>query len=809
MSHLLLLDAYALIYRAYYATLSHPRLNPEGINTSPIHSFTMTLDDLLKRLRPTHAALVLDPPHGITFRHDLFESYKANRPPQPHDITVAVPHILDITHAHGIQTIQVPLYEADDIIGTLAREASKQGIKTTIITPDKDYTQLLDDNITILKPSSAGYQTLDTQAAIEHYDLLRTSQIIDLLALAGDSADNIKGCPGVGPKTAATLLRTYGDIPTIIEAAREGRLSPSLNKKITDAVDDILLARTLTTIKTDVPLPEGVTPLSLSIAEQDTATLTRLYTELHMPQLLSRLGAVKSTAKATAKKAAAPAAPSLFDAFEDSAGDTADSHDDGVEDMIADDVVTDLKEHLHDLHRRGLPDPSPLPFDTTIAQYLINPTATPLRPENAKALTALRERLTRELDAMGLLGLYNEVELPLSAILCDIEEQGICLDTKALSALHDSTAAQLETLTAQAGELAGRTFNPASPTQVGEILFDALGLQPTPPRTPTGAYTTTEESLQRYAEAHPLVPVILRYRHIRKLLTTYIDALPRLIDATSRRLHTTLSQTGTATGRLTSTRPNLQNIPVRTPLGREIRRCIVAPEGHTLLSMDYSQIEIRLLAHYSQDPLLLETLRDDKDMHTITASQIYDVAPEAVTAEQRATAKTANYGIIYGITAHGLAAQLSISQSQASHLIRTILSRFPGISRYIDTTLEQARTTGSVTTLAGRARPIADINSKNPTLAAAARRIAINTPLQGSAADIIKKAMVQIHRHLLESGLRSRIILQIHDELLFDVYPGELERLCRELPPLMTNPYELSVPLTLHVASAQNWLDAH
>lgn len=925
---LFLLDAYALIYRAYYAMIRAPRFTSRGFNTSAIFGFVNTLEEILQKENPSHIAVCFDP-HGSTFRHEAYPEYKAQRDKQPEDITASLPYIKDIISAYNIAIVEVPGYEADDVIGTLSRQAESQGFTTYMMTPDKDYGQLVTDKVYIYRPSSKGGESeiRGPQQVCERYGVTSPSQVIDLLALEGDAVDNVPGCPGVGEKTAVKLIEEWGSVENLI--ANVENLKGALQKKISENVEKIRFSKFLVTIKTDVPVSLDVDDFARK--EVDVDKLVDIFTELEFKQFikrtLDRAGRKESTQSAVSQQYIEPTMPatdgmmSLFDMI-DSRPQTMASESitacdyaivDNVESLtkiideaiaspavgftvygvgvdtmsevicgiaistaenkaryvalnpesrdfdaiIAEltrlcqspDVVMVSHDVKHDyllLKRLGIPMIADY-YDTSVAHYLLEPemnhslgrvaaayldyrildydddsssrkkSAIPLPVgeemqrlcEVADVTLRLFKVMKSNIAEKGLGNLMDEIELPLVKVLADMEWNGVRVDVKQLASLSRKLTAQMHDMERQTYELAGGPFNIASPMQVGEVLFERLKIDEKARRTKRGSYSTTEEVLEKYRTAHPIVGLILDIRGMRKLLATYIDALPSLINSSTGRIHTTFNQTATATGRLSSANPNLQNIPIRTDNGREIRRAFVADHGHLLLSADYSQIELRVIADLSKDPDMIGAFLSGADIHRATAARIYNELMENVTEEQRRRAKTANFGIIYGISAFGLSERLHIPRSEAKMLIDGYFATYPRVRDYIDSSIEKARNDGFVTTIKGRKRMLPDINSRNAVVRGYAERNAVNAPIQGSAADIIKIAMVNIVRDMQQEGLKSRMLIQVHDELVFDVVPDELERLMQIVISDMKNAYHGNVPLEVSTGSGSNWLDAH
>ncbi|MDE6267392.1 MAG: DNA polymerase I [Muribaculaceae bacterium] len=908
---LFLLDAYALIYRAYYALIRAPRVTSKGLNTSAIFGFCNTLEEILRKENPSHIAVCFDPKGGHTFRHDAYPEYKAQRDAQPEDITLSIPYIKRIIEGYRIPIVEMPGYEADDIIGTLSRHAEKEGFDTYMMTPDKDYGQLVTDHVFMYRPAlkGQGFEIRGVSQVCERYGIDDPRQVIDLLALEGDASDNIPGCPGVGEKTASKLIRQFGSVENMLEHTDE--IKGALRTKVEEHAEKILFSKFLATIKTDVPVT--VTPEDLVRREPDTAELRKVFEELEFRSFMSRLGDEIRNPEPVAP--VADSQPSLFDFMDNPAGatsarvteadpeitvisdladlngfvDDALRHDTigvalysvGQEAMRADwlgvgvayyesrsvyipvpadpsarhgvvkavgrlfngkslVVSHDVKRDMVLLQREGVEFTAPY-ADTSVSHYLLQPemrhslsqvALTILGVEFnlfddkkpysevagdpaalfgpcASVTLRLHKALTPLLENSGLTGLLNDIELPFVRVLASMEMAGARIDVAELNRLSVELTGRLNAIEQEIFELAGMKFNVGSPSQVGEVLFEKLKIDPKAKRTKRGAYSTTEEILEKYAPAYPVVGLILKSRELRKLLATYINALPSLINPRTGKIHTTYNQTVTATGRISSTNPNLQNIPIRTDDGREIRRAFIADPGDLFISADYSQIELRLLANLSRDKAMINAFLSGADFHTATASLIYKEPLSEVTDRQRRNAKTANFGIIYGISAFGLSERLGISRSDAKDLIEGYFSSYPAVSLYIERSIRNARDNGFVTTIMGRRRYLPDINSRNNVVRGYAERNAVNAPIQGSAADIIKKAMIDIYREMNVRGLRSRMIMQVHDELIFNVVPDELEVMQKLITENMMNAYSGSVPLEVSVGVATNWLDAH
>ncbi|MBR5119111.1 MAG: DNA polymerase I [Muribaculaceae bacterium] len=943
---LFLLDAYALIFRAYYALMRNPRFTSSGINTSAIFGFVNSLQDVLKKERPTHIAVCFDPPGG-TFRHEAYKEYKANRDETPEDIKLAVPYIKRIIKAYNIPVIEVPGFEADDVIGTLAHLAGEHGFETYMMTPDKDFGQLVTEKVKIYHPGRKGRE-VEIQGVKEinaKYGFTSPLQVIDLLALQGDAVDNIPGCPGVGEVTAKKLVREFGSVENLL--ANTDKLKGALHRKVTDNVEQIKFSKFLATIKTDVPVKWDEELLRRKPANMHA--LAKVFKELEFRTLAVRIiehgeanvGVKNAPAPAEALKNVSraeleivnhpkkdPGQPSLFDALDtkDIAQlhpeviemDNIDSHEhdyrlvaddseaaqlvekliaagepvgvclvaDGEEAMRAhlvglavsserykaafmplDDmgwmmsavsplfdgkvqlVSNDIKRDIVMLNKVGINYRGDY-YDTAVAHYLLQPERShstrliaedllkyqainaesligakgkkqkkfaDVKPEKlinwacemADLALALKPELDKRLEENGMTHLLTDIEMPLVRVLASMELAGARIDEKALAEYSVKLTEQVDALDRECHKLAGMEFNTASPAQVGEVLFGHLKIDAKAKKTKTGQYSTTEEVLMKLRDRHPLVDKILELRGLRKLLSTYVNALPALVNPRTGRIHTTYNQTVTATGRLSSVNPNLQNIPVRSDDGKEIRRAFIPADGNVFFSADYSQIELRLVADLSDDSTMLDAFAKDEDIHAITAAKIYHEDLDKVTGDQRRKAKTANFGILYGISAFGLSQRLNISRSEAKMLIEGYFETFPKVKEYIERSVAQAREKGYVTTLFGRRRMLPDINSRNAVVRSFSERNAVNAPIQGTAADVIKIAMISICRRFEEEGIRSKMILQVHDELNFDVIPSELEKVTQIVVTEMENAYHGKVKLTASYGAASNWLDAH
>jgi DNA polymerase-1 len=783
MKTLLLIDAYAMIYRAYYAFIRAPRMNSRGENTSAIFGFVVTLEDLLKRLKPTHVAVAFDPA-GPTFRHEAFEQYKAQRQETPEDIRWAVPYIKQILVAMNIPVLEVAGYEADDLIGTLAHKAEKHGFEVYMATPDKDYGQLVTEHVFMYRPRhTGGFEKLGPQEVCEKYGLQNQLQVIDLLGLMGDSSDNIPGCKGVGEKTAVQLLQQFDSIDNLL--ANTDQLKGALQRKIQEHVEDIRFSRFLATIKTDVAIDFEAE--SLVYQERNWEKLAPLYRELEFNSLLKQAPVdltnnLAVPAKKTTKKSKQPEA--TLDLFAAAMPDTTPIplREDTVE-------IVDGTQGTNES------------FEGRLVSYLLNPEVAynPSQPIQWEALKA---------DS-ALWNLYHEVELPLAQVLHDMEQAGVRIDVEMLKQAELQLNEELQSIEQKIYASVGITFNINSPKQVGEILFDHLQLDSKAKKSKTGQYSTSEEVLLALKPKHEVVGLILSYREIKKLISTYIAALPTYINPTTGKIHTTYNQTVTATGRLSSSNPNLQNLPIRSERGQLIRQAVIPDEGCLFLSADYSQIELRLMAHFSQDPHLVQAFISGQDIHAATAAKIFNVSIDNVTKDQRRQAKTANFGIIYGISAFGLAQQLDCSRAEAKALIDGYFTAFPGVIDYIERQKQLAREQGYAVTLFGRKRYLPDILSHNATVRSFAERNAVNSPIQGTAADIIKMAMVTIHRRLKEEGLKAQMIMQVHDELNFNVPISEVDRVREIVVSEMQNVVHLTVPLIADCGIGANWLQAH
>ena len=920
---LFLIDAYALIYRSYYAFIKNPRINSKGVNTSAVFGFINTLEDVLKREQPTHIAVAFDP-KGPTFRHEAFEQYKAQREETPEVIRQSVPVIKEVIQAYHIPILEVPYYEADDVIGTVAKQAAANGFEVYMMTPDKDYGQLVADHIYMYRPKFGGdYEVLGVSEVLEKYQLQSTEQVIDLLGLMGDTADNIPGCPGVGEKTAQKLLAEFGSIENLL--ANTDKLKGAQKKKVEENVEQIRFSKFLATIKTDVPITFDAELCKRVAPDEDR--LVELYTELEFKTFINRLKGESSVVSSSKEPKVAvqydlfatePVVESEVSSLADIntmphsyyLADTAekqialceqllqeksfafDTETEGLDPLTAglvgmsfaireqeawyvpvpanreeatdivlrlapalqhpeiEKVGQNIKFDILALRKYGVRVKGPL-FDTMLAHYLLNPElrhgmdylaetylkyktvpiedligpkgkkqasmrTVPIEQikeyaaEDADVTLRLKHYFAPLLKQEGLESLFFEMEMPLIYVLAEMEATGVKLDTNALKQSSEVLSQQLTALEESIYDLAGQSFNINSTKQVGEILFDKLKLDEKAKKTKTGGYSTSEEVLEKIRGKHPIVDKLLEYRGIKKLLSTYIDALPALIHPETGKIHTSFNQAVTATGRLSSTNPNLQNIPVRDELGREIRKAFIADDDDCIFfSADYSQIELRLMAHLSNDPHMIEAFCSGADIHAATAAKIYGIPVEEVTSDMRRKAKTANFGIIYGISVFGLAERLSIPRAESKELIDGYFQTYPRIKEYMEESIRVAKEKGYVETLFKRKRFLPDINSHNAIVRGYAERNAINAPIQGSAADIIKLAMIRIHQRFEAEHLKSRMILQVHDELNFNVRKEEFDRVKDIVLDCMEHVLQLRVPLIADCGEGKNWLEAH
>ena len=925
---LFLLDAYALIYRAYYAFIKNPRINSKGFNTSAILGFVNTLEEVLKKENPTHIGVAFDPA-GPTFRHEAFEQYKAQREETPEAIRLSVPIIKEIIRAYRIPILEVPGYEADDVIGTLATEAGKQGIPTYMMTPDKDYGQLVSDKVFMYRPKhTGGFEVMGIEEVKSKFNIQSPTQVIDMLGLMGDSADNIPGCPGVGEKTAQKLVAEFESIENLLE--HTDRLKGALKTKVETNKEVIAFSKFLATIKIDVPISLDMDALKREAP--DESKLRQIFEELEFRTLIDRI----------LKKEEGPAPLPLFadkteavqgDLFAFFSGngtndaenskletldslhckyyliDSEDKRSDLVQKLLTSKILSldtettgtepmeaelvgmsfsiteneafyvpvpsewsealkivnefrpvfenekslkvgqNIKYDMIVLQNYGVEVKGAL-FDTMIAHYVLQPelrhgmdylaeiylhyqtipideligpkgknqkNMRDLAPEevyryaceDADVTLKLKKVLEKELKENDAEALFYEIEMPLVPVLVTIERNGVLLDTKALKASSAHFSAQLENIEKEIYALAGETFNIASPKQVGEVLFDKLKIVEKAKKTKTGQYVTSEEVLESLRHKHPVVEKILEHRGLKKLLGTYIDALPQLINPRTGRVHTSFNQTVTATGRLSSSNPNLQNIPIRDENGKEIRKAFIPDEGCLFFSADYSQIELRIMAHLSEDQNMIDAFRSNHDIHAATAAKIYKKEIEEVDADMRRKAKTANFGIIYGISVFGLAERMNVDRKEAKELIEGYFETYPEVKAYMDKSVKVAQEKGYVETIFHRKRFLPDINSRNAVVRGYAERNAINAPIQGSAADIIKVAMIRIHQRFLKEGIQAKMILQVHDELNFSVPLNEKEKVEKIVIEEMERAYPMQVPLKADCGWGKNWLEAH
>ncbi|MCR8917229.1 DNA polymerase I [Bacteroides sp. ET225] len=922
MEKLFLLDAYALIYRAYYAFIKNPRINSKGFNTSAVLGFVNTLEEVLRKEEPTHIGIAFDPP-GPTFRHNAFAAYKAQREETPEAIKWSVTPIKDIIKAYRIPILEIRGYEADDVIGTLATQAGKRGINTYMMTPDKDYGQLVSEHVFMYRPKygDKDFDIMGVDEVKEKFNIESPAQVIDMLGLMGDTADNIPGCPGVGEKTAQKLIAQFGSIESLL--AHTDELKGAIKKKVEENEEQIRFSKFLATIKTDVPVELDME--TLKRREPDEKELRRIFEQLEFRTLIERvLNGEKKPAPAT------PAQPDLFGFFTDNGTEeTKNSNLTRLDDLHYDYQLVDNEEKMRDLFQKLITtqvlsldtettgtDPIsaelvgmsfsyeenqafyvPVPpdgeeaqkivnifkpvfenektvkvgqnikydllvlenygvtlkgkmFDTMIAHYVLQPelrhgmdylaeiylkydtikieeligpkgknqkNMRDLPPnevykyacEDADVTLKLKNVLEGELAENGVKDLFEEIEMPLVPVLAYMERNGVRIDTEALKETSRHFTARMNQIEEEVHQLAGTNFNIASPKQVGEILFDKLKIVEKAKKTKSGQYVTSEEVLESLKGKHEIVGKILEHRGLKKLLGTYIDALPQLINPKTGRIHTSFNQTVTATGRLSSSNPNLQNIPVRNEDGKEIRKAFIPDDGCEFFSADYSQIELRIMAHLSEDPHMIEAFNEEQDIHAATAAKIYKEPLEGVTREQRSKAKTANFGIIYGISVFGLAERLNVDRKEAKALIDGYFETYPHVREYMDKSIRSAREKGYIETIFKRKRYLPDINSHNAVVRGYAERNAINAPIQGSAADIIKVAMVRIYQRFMKEGIRSKMILQVHDELNFSVLPEEKEKVKQIVISEMESAYKMKVPLRADCGWGKNWLEAH
>lgn len=927
MDKLFLLDAYALIYRAYYALIKSPRINSKGFNTSAILGFVNTLEDVLKKEAPTHIGVAFDP-SGPTFRHEAYKEYKAQREETPEAIKLSVPIIKDIIRAYRIPILEVPGFEADDVIGTLATEAGKRGIKTYMMTPDKDYGQLVSENVFMYRPKY-GDKEFDVMGVNEvkaKFNIESPAQVIDMLGLMGDSSDNIPGCPGVGEKTAQKLISQFGSIENLLE--NTSQLTGAVKTKVESNIEKIRFSKFLATIKTDVPIELDMEQLKRETPDEEK--LRSIFEELEFRTLLDRV--FKNEKKAPVKTVPANDAfqGDLFGFFaDDNTEEQKNSSLRRLEDLSYDYQLLDNEDKINDFLRIILTkdifsldtettgtEPMaaelvgmsfsyeenkafyvPVPpnreeaqkivnmfkplfedekaikvgqnikydmivlanygvtikgklFDTMIAHYVLQPelhhgmdylaevylkydtikieeligakgknqrNMRDLSPtdiykyacEDADVTLKLKNILEKELETNNVKELFEEIEMPLVPVLAYMERNGVRIDTDALKETSKHFTVRMREIEEEIYQLAGMEFNVSSPKQVGEILFDRLKIVEKAKKTKTGQYVTSEEVLESLKGKHQIVEKILDYRGLKKLLSTYIDSLPELINPKTGRIHTSFNQTVTATGRLSSSNPNLQNIPIRNEDGKEIRKAFIPDDGCEFFSADYSQIELRIMAHLSGDENMIEAFREEQDIHAATAAKIYKTDISQVTREQRSKAKTANFGIIYGISVFGLAERLNVDRKEAKELIDGYFENYPKVKTYMDESIKVARDKGYIETIFKRKRYLPDINSRNAVVRGYAERNAINAPIQGSAADIIKVAMARIYKRFMEEGLKSKMILQVHDELNFSVLREEKEKVQQIVISEMEAAYKMKVPLLADCGWGKNWLEAH
>ena len=920
MAKLFLLDAYALIFRSYYALLRSPRINSKGLNTSAIMGFCNTLNEVLTKEKPTHIAVAFD--HGKTFRHDAYPQYKAQREETPEDIKLSVPIIKQILEALHIPILQVDGFEADDIIGTVATRFGTDGIDTFMLTPDKDYGQLIGPNVFMYRPKhGGGYETLGEKEVESKYGIPTPAQVIDILALMGDTADNFPGCPGVGEKTAAKLINQFGSIDNML--AHTNEIKGKLRNKVEAAVEDIKISKFLATIRTDVPLQLELD--EMKVQQPDEEKLRAIFEELEFKTLINKfLNKDKEKSKVVENQLDlfaefAPDNPSeaknesfeslkttqhnyqlvdneadlyrlceFFLTKETLSLDTETTSTDAISaELVGLSFSVEEKEAFYipipenreeALKRVAIFKPvyenesilkvgqnikydyevlsnygvklKGAMFDTMIAHYLIQPglrhnmdymaetllgyrtihiedllgskgkkqkNMRDLSPseiyeyaaEDADITLRLKNVLAPKLKELNVEELFWSIEMPLVRVLADMELTGVRIDTEALKETSKIFTERMRQYEVDIFKEAGEEFNISSPKQVGDILFGKMQIMDKPKKTKTGQYVTSEEVLQSIESKHPIVRNILNYRGMKKLLSTYVEALPKLINSRTGHIHTSFNQALTATGRLSSSDPNLQNIPVRTDDGKEIRKCFIPEEGCMFFSADYSQIELRIMAHLSEDDNMMEAFREGYDIHRATAAKIWHEALDDVTDAQRKKAKQANFGIIYGITTFGLAQRMEIPNNEARALIQDYFRTFPKVQAYMEHAKELARSKGYAETLFHRRRYLPNINSRNGTIRGFDERNAINAPIQGTEADIIKVAMVRIWNRFKEEGIRSKMILQVHDELNFSVYPDEREKVEKIVLEEMQNAYPLNVPLIADAGWGKNWLEAH
>lgn len=807
---LFLLDGYALIYRAYYAFINSPRINSKGENTSAVLGFVNTLEEILRKQQPSHIGVAFDP-HGGTFRHKAFPTYKAQREQTPEAITFAVPIIKQILEAYRIPVLEIAGYEADDVIGTLAHQADRQGIETVMITPDKDYGQLVTDRVSMLRPpvGKSDWTLMGPREVCEKWGIQNPRQVIDILGLMGDSSDNIPGCPGVGEKTATNLIQQFGGVEGLLQ--RTDELKGAIQKKVMENVQQIRDSYWLATIVLDVPITLDMNMLERKTPDEDA--LREIYKSLEFGFLLKKIKAGGADSEPAAKAKKKPADSGQLDLFADfNPQDNTTVPTEPLEELVenGEEVIGhDLKSIFR---KNGQAWPEKPCFDTMLAHYLLHPEMTHSLSaiSQGESLTALRQRLERELREQDLWELFQTVEMPLAPILLEMERVGARIDTEGLKETSRLYTERMNALEEEIHQMSGLPgFNIASPRQVGEVLFDRLHLSDKPKKTKTGQYVTSEEVLENLRGSHPIVDKILQHRSLKKLLGTYIDALPLLINKETGHIHTTFNQAVTATGRLSSSNPNLQNIPVRDAEGKEVRKAFIPDEGELFFSADYSQIELRIMAHLSGDENLIDAFLSGQDIHAATAAKIFHKKIEDVTSDERRSAKTANFGIIYGISAFGLAQRIGCSRSEAKSLIDGYFLTYPKVREYMDESIRLCRERLYAETIFHRRCHLPDILSGNAVVRGYAERNAINAPIQGSAADIIKVAMIRVARRMKQEGVKSRMILQVHDELNFSVPRDEKELMQRLVIEEMQAAVALHVPLIADAGWGSNWLEAH
>lgn len=929
MDKLFLLDAYALIYRAYYAFIKNPRITSKGFNTSAILGFVNTLEDVLKKENPTHIGIAFDPP-GPTFRHDAYVEYKAQREETPEAIRLSVPIIKDIINAYNIPILEVPGFEADDVIGTLATEAGKQGIQTFMMTPDKDYGQLVSDNVFIYRPKYGDkeFEVMGPEQVKAKYNITSPTQVIDILGLMGDASDNIPGCPGVGEKTAQKLIGEFGSIENLIEHTDE--LKGALKTKIESNKEQILFSKFLATIKIDVPIQLDMDSLVREKCDEDA--LRKIFEELEFRTLSERVFKREKgiSPESVKTEKTGPVQGNLFEVFADEVPeeikyenlacldslncdyqlvDNEEKRKEIIQILLTSEIVSldtettgmeamdcemvgmsfsirenqayyvpvpcereealkivnefrpvfenekslkvgqNMKYDILVLMNYGIEVKGPL-FDTMVAHYVIQPelrhgmdylaeiylnyktihideligpkgknqkSMRDLRPEDifkyacedADVTLKLKNILEKELKDKETEKLFYEIEMPLVPVLARVENNGVRIDTEALKQSSEHFTRKMKQLEQEIYTMAGEEFNIASPKQVGEVLFDKMKIVEKVKKTKTGQYVTSEDFLVSIKNTHEIVAKILEHRGLKKLLGTYIDALPLLINPKTGKIHTSFNQTVTATGRLSSSNPNLQNIPIRDEDGKEIRKAFIPDEGSLFFSADYSQIELRIIAHLSEDKNMIDAFLSGNDIHAATAAKIYKINIKDVTSEMRRKAKTANFGIIYGISVFGLAERMNVDRKEAKELIDGYFETYPQIREYMDKSIQIARENGYVETVFHRKRYLPDINSRNAVVRGYAERNAINAPIQGSAADIIKVAMIHIDQRFRNEKVKAKMILQVHDELNFSVPPEEKETVENIVIEEMEKAYRMHVPLKADSGFGKNWLEAH